>query len=501
MIHQLCDRTKLLWFSSPALSMGLQLLIGICFSIHWDICYILLSLILALPLCHRKKRLIEQSLISTTTFLIGSIWGTVSLHHLSPTKEPILGSAIFKIEDLKIKKSIFHSSYLYKGQITYFQSDNGKELYQVPCQVYPPKGYERPLANSSYFIRGKIDVSTDGSTRFKTEGPWTKIDNTFCLAELRFKTKLRFKSFIFKKIKNKNAAEFLYALSTGELENKIMAKDFGKLGLQHILAISGFHFALVAVFCKFLLNAALSRKTALFGLIICLTGYFIFLGSSPSVFRAWIAITMAAFAELTGRRSSGLNTLGVCLIIELICNPNVIFHIGFQFSFLCTAALLILTPKTLEWMSIFFPKRTSKELSDFPILDRIAYLPCSFLRTSMAVTLSVHLASIPLCLYHFQSFPVLSLFYNLFFPLFTAISLFLLLSSSLIGLICFFPASVIDWINTLLTSALVDVTEHTPRIFDYSIRLPSLDLFYVIAWIFIVLLFIPQIKNNNLIFK
>ncbi|NDE82052.1 MAG: ComEC/Rec2 family competence protein, partial [Chlamydiia bacterium] len=447
--------------------MGTQLLIGICFSIDWDLRYIVLSLILALPLCQGSKRLIEQSLLASATFVIGSIWGTASLHHCTPTKEPILGSAIFKIEDLKLKKSIFHSSYLYKGQITYFQSDTGQELYQVPCHVYPPKGYERPLANSSYFIRGKIDVSADGSARLKTQGPWTKIDNTFSLAELRFKAKLGFKSFIFKKIKNKNAAEFLYALSTGELENKIMAKDFGKLGLQHILAISGFHFALVAVFCKFLLNAALSRKAALFGLMIFLTGYFIFLGSSPSVFRAWIAITLAALAELKGRKSRGLNTLGVCLIIELIWNPNVIFHIGFQFSFLCTAALLILTPKTLDWMLILFPKRTSQELSNFSILDRIAYLPCSFLRTSMAVTLSVHLASIPLCLYHFHSFPILSLFYNLFFPFFTAISLFLLLSSSLIGLICFFPANLIDSINTHLTSALLDLTEHTPRIFDY----------------------------------
>jgi hypothetical protein len=68
--------------------------------------------------------------------------------------------------------------------------------------------------------------------------------------------------------------------------------------------------------------------------------------------------------------------------------------------------------------------------------------------------------------------------------LFTAISLFLLLSSSLIGLICFFPASIIDWINTFVTSSLVDLTEHAPRIFAYSIRLPSLDLFYVIIYLF-----------------
>ncbi|MCX6989068.1 MAG: ComEC/Rec2 family competence protein [Chlamydiae bacterium] len=499
MIDNLFYSMRGLWIKSPALIVGLHLLIGICFSLHFDWRYACFSAGLILPLlCHPKHKLLEQALLLAATFALGVLWGSTSIHQHQATTTPTTGSALFSIHNVQLQNSLFYSSYLYKGELTYFQSEEGQEMYHIPCQIYPPKGCERPLANCSYFIQGNLEISDKGLARLQSEDPWQKIAHSFSYAEMRFQAKQAFHSFIFAKIKDRNAAHFLYSLCTGELENKIMAKEFGKLGLQHILAVSGFHFSLIAVFCSFILNRLMARKAAMIGLIVCLSLYFFFLGASPSVFRAWIAITVWSIGQLIGRKSNGLNTLGVCLIIELLYNAQSIFHIGFQFSFLCTAALLILTPMTLDWMALILPKRTPEQLSYFPLPDRISYLACCFLRTSSAVTLSVHIASIPLCFYHFQSFPVLSLLYNLFFPFCTGISLFLLLSALVMGLLFPFLAGLIHSLNTVLTTYLLGVTEHIPRFLDYTFTLPPFDLFYILSYLFILLITSTCVNNKNL---
>src|SRR5690606_6031061 len=141
----------------------------------------------------------------------------------------------------------------------------------------------------------------------------------------------------------------------------------------------------------FILHKLFSEKISLIFLLALLSSYFFFLGSSPSVFRAWIAIALWTVSKLIQRKLNGKNALGTCLIIELLFDPRSIFHLGFQLSFLCTAAILLLTPITLGWMQAIFPKRSSSEIQGFCKTERIAYLGCCFFRTVLAVTLAVHI--------------------------------------------------------------------------------------------------------------
>jgi predicted membrane metal-binding protein len=80
------------------------------------------------------------------------------------------------------------------------------------------------------------------------------------------------------------------------------------------------------------------------------------------VFRAWTAIVIHILGNFLHKKSNGLNTLGVCLLLELLFFPNNLYNLGFQFSFACTFGILFLSSSTTRYISYIFPKRTSEQI-------------------------------------------------------------------------------------------------------------------------------------------
>lgn len=474
---------------SPAFLLGLEFLLGLSFAATHHLTLLLIGALLLYPLFRNDQEgCFARAPVYFLTCLIGLIYGYF-FFKVPAINLPCKGSALFSPQSVKLQKSLFHSSYVYKGEIEYFAGDDGTSLYHLPCSLYAPKGYERPQAECSFFLTGSLQKRTNTSVEFTTEGPWHSIEGTFSFAEMRFKAKRAIQNFIKKNVKTKKSADFFYALCTGEVEDRLLSFEFSKAGLQHILAVSGFHFALIALFVGFLLRRIFSEKISLILLLITLSIYFFFLGNSPSVFRAWIAITLWSLGRLFHRKTTGLNTLGICLLIELIFDPRVIFHLGFQLSFLCTAAILLCSPIVLKWMQTIFPKRSLSELEQLSKTERVAYLGCSFFRTALALTLAVHIASVPVCLYHFQSFPLLSLAYNLYFPFLTGISLYLFLAALLLTFIAPPLGKFLFTIDTAFTSWLLDTSANPPVMLEHSLRVPSLPLSLVLIYLFVLLAF------------
>jgi len=485
-----------LWKKSPALLLGLQLLLGIAFSFSLDYFFLLIAVVMTLPFwALSKEKMYTQTLLCLLTCLSGALYGHIIIDKDHPLTSPEKGVALFSPSNIKQEASAFHASFVYKGELTYFVSES-MEGYALPCRVKAPKG-ERPKADSSFFLSGSLRKNGPQSFEFITDGPWQKVKNTYSFAQMRYNAKKVFHNFVKKQISDKKASDFLYALCTGEVEDRMMSYEFSKLGLQHILAVSGFHFALIALFAGSILKWLFPEKTYLFLLIFLISCYFFFLGSSPSVFRAWIAITLWSLGKILEKKSSGLNTLGVCLLIELIINPRSIFHLGFQLSFLCTAALLLCSPVTLEWMKILFPPRTKSVLLELSLVERVAYLFCCFFRGALAVTLAVHIASIPVCLYHFGTFPLLSLTYNIFFPWLTGISMFGFMAASLFSFCLPFLANLLNSINTSFTSFLMELSAHPPSLLQYNISVSAIPASLVILYLMVLLFFFSAYASKK----
>ncbi len=82
--------------------------------------------------------------------------------------------------------------------------------------------------------------------------------------------------------------------------------------------------------------------------------------------RAWAASTVYLLGILLNRPTSAINALGVGLLFELALDPLVITNIGFQLSFICTAAILLVYPSMHRLFLRLLPQRPLQELKSSP---------------------------------------------------------------------------------------------------------------------------------------
>ena len=127
---------------------------------------------------------------------------------------------------------------------------------------------------------------------------WKPIEGTWSPAENRYQWKQGFASLLQKHYQNPQSQSFLTGIATGEFDDRLMAQDFSRFGLQHIMAISGFHFSIIAGFFSIILSAILPKRAALLLLVFLLSSYFLFLGTTASIMRAWIMCLIACLGVI-----------------------------------------------------------------------------------------------------------------------------------------------------------------------------------------------------------
>jgi len=333
-------------------------------------------------------------------------------------------------------------------------------------------------------VQGKLDRRGPFSYVFKPK-EWTEVEKSWSFAAWRYAAKEAYRGFLAKKCSSsQRAAEFLAALTTGDVDDRVLKYEFGHLGLQHLLAISGFHFGILIAFASFALSLLFPRFWKLVLLLFSLTAYYFFVGPFPAVQRSWLTAFAYLTGKLIGRQTSGLNLLGLALGVEICMNPLIASNLGFQFSFASCGGILLLHPFFEKKLRAILPKRTLVERAALPNLPKHVYLLSSLLRHTIALDLAVNAALLPLLLYHFHVFPLLSLLYNLFFPflLGTALSLLLLALSFhlLIPTLSSLFFSAASW----LTEALLDLAAYPPAALDYPILAADLPAWAIPFFLF-----------------
>lgn len=410
-----------------------------------------------------------------TACLIGFLSIFLRYPEVTLSSEKLLGIGKFKPQSIKMVSSPFHRSLLYQGTLIDFQAQ--EQIYRnLPCSIYWPIYGKRPTCNAIYQIEGCLEQK---SSRFFVLKPtkkkaWKKVTSCLNLIEWRFLAKQQLSKYIHKQVSHPSTGVFLSALVTGQIDERLLTMQFGKLGLQHLLVISGFHFALLAYLLRSVFNCLLPHKTTALMTLLCLSFYYVFLGNSPSIQRAYIAISALLIGELIGHPSSGLNAIGLGLIVELCVLPLSILELGFQLTFLCTLAILLLYQPTEHLLSYFLPKRTKKERDMMPFLDKHAYSILHLLRSSFAVNIAVHIATVPLLLYLFHQFPLLSFAYNLFFPYCVALSCILLFPGLILS---FIPkaGSFIFKLNDFFSTAILHITSYPPLKLQFTLRTDAIN--------------------------
>ena len=263
----------------------------------------------------------------------------------------------------------------------------------------------------------------------------------------------------------KDSGAFIASITTGQRDymNEELRDAFNVAGLAHILSISGTHFGLfsVALFGIFrLLLKTLpykilqritifltpSQSAALFCLPFMLAYLGLSGGSIPAV-RSFIMIGLFLLGLIIGRKGFWLNSLLFAAFMLTVWEPEVLFQLSFQLSFLAVLFIGVSLGSRED------EKRGLVGETGFPPRIRRVF---GYLKNGLLLTLSASIGTAPLVAYHFHYFSIISPISNLFI-------------APLIGFILI-PLSVISSFLFLITGHFV-FTPIVSAVSDASISL------------------------------
>jgi len=125
------------------------------------------------------------------------------------------------------------------------------------------------------------------------------------------------------------------------LINPDTLNDYSKIGVIHLLAISGLHIGLITGFLYLILGFLKINeitKYLIVGLLILL--YAIITGLNPPVVRATIMVELLIISRLFNWEIAAHKIIAIVFLLMILNNPLIIFNISFQLTFLVTVGLL-----------------------------------------------------------------------------------------------------------------------------------------------------------------
>jgi competence protein ComEC len=152
------------------------------------------------------------------------------------------------------------------------------------------------------------------------------------------------------------------ALITGKrdaISDKV-SNAFYISSLGHVLAISGFHMAVVAGIAFFFIRALLAlmpalavrrpiKKWAAAGALVVALFYLVLSGAGVSTQRSFIMIAIVLIGVMVDRPALTFRTLTIAAFVVLILSPQAVVQPSFQMSFAATLALIAAYQHGLPW--------------------------------------------------------------------------------------------------------------------------------------------------------
>lgn len=181
-----------------------------------------------------------------------------------------------------------------------------------------------------------------------------------------------------------------------------LLENYQKIGIIHLLAISGLHVSLFIASLYFIgIRAGIARERMNRFILLMLPGYAVLTGGSPSVVRSVLMIFLVMISiQLKNKvKLVPIDAISIAFSAYLLVEPLVLYDVGFQLSFSVSAAIL---------------------LSSSLILRRYRN---SLLRMT-ATSMIAQLAAYPILLFHFYEVSFVSVAANLIFiPLYSFVFL------------------------------------------------------------------------------
>lgn len=344
------------------------------------------------------------------------------------------------------------------------------DLLVIANKIIIPSG---PAFPEDFSYAGLLRKQNVNYQAFLKPNTWLKVGNSgyavFRMAYNAQFTLLQKVNAVF----SKKASALLASLLLGD-RSSLDQEDldaFSKTGTMHILAVSGLHVGLLYLLILLVFTRRReSRKLPVWQslLVLLILWSFAFItGLSNSVIRAVLMFTILELGRsFLFRQGSLINSLFVSAFIQLVINPFSLFDIGFQLSYLAVLGIAVVFP----WANQLW-QPTSRFFGA--------------IYQSALLSLCATVATLPVTLYYFQSFPVWFIPANLFILPVATLLIYAGIAALLINTL-----PIIGGICVLLVNATADLLMFLTAFFS---KLPFArleNLYFSIADIWILSLFL-----------
>ena len=243
---------------------------------------------------------------------------------------------------------------------------------------------------------------------------------------------------------------------------------FKRLGIAHILSVSGYHVGVLALMLMRLLSPLQpSRKLRLTLLSVLLFLYALLTGAAPPVIRAGLLVFLRELGAIRHRRNLSLHLLCMAAVCQLLTNPMQLFGPSFQLTYSAMLGLLLLYPRLRNAVTFSRPW-------------------ANWFWRGFAASLAVQLGLLPAQMYWFGGFPVVSLVLNVFVIALTSgvMSLYWL---TLAALPIPFVSDAVGAAAGFLTRVLQRAIRFLADVFGHSVWTPAANALTVIGWALLII--------------
>ncbi|MDE5556582.1 MAG: ComEC/Rec2 family competence protein [Ruminococcus sp.] len=188
------------------------------------------------------------------------------------------------------------------------------------------------------------DYLFDSETYYKADGIFLSAENPDSISTEKLETQ-KIKNFLMdyrKKIISdfriklgNDCGGFLSGMVFGEkgFLDSTVKNSLYRTGIGHVMAVSGLHISIMAIFIMRIFKCLKINKFISFGLLNIFIVLMLIMAESPvSAVRAVIMVDISYSAGLFRRRNDTFNSLAIAVLIICIANPYVIYSQGFILS-------------------------------------------------------------------------------------------------------------------------------------------------------------------------
>ncbi|NLN73153.1 MAG: ComEC family competence protein [Bacteroidales bacterium] len=222
-----------------------------------------------------------------------------------------------------------------------------------------------------------------------------------------------------------------------------LSKYYTGAGISHILCVSGMHVGilmlLMSFFLSFLGNTKRGKIIRMIILMSFIWFYALITGLSPSVLRAATMFSFVIIGQTFNRKVSIYNSLLASFFLLVVIDPNVIFNVGFQLSYLAVFSIVWLQKPLYE---IWQPK--NKLLS--------------YIWKLASVSIAAQILTTPITMFYFKQFPNYFLISNIVTPLISSVVMYLGIAVIIFSFIPYLSNALV-WLLAKSVAAMNGVAE------------------------------------------